>query len=55
MLPRVWARVAMGSAAANLLSPLYLVAKPAAVVIPAGRFSGLVVQTVAGVRIARGR
>ncbi len=55
VLPRVWARVAMGSAAANLLTPLYLVAEPAAIVIPAGRFSGLAVQTVAGVRIARGR
>jgi hypothetical protein len=55
VLPRVWARVAMGSAGANLLTPLYLVAEPAAVVIPAGRFSGLVLQTVAGLRMARGR
>ena len=55
VLPRVWARVAMASAGANLLTPLYLAAEPAAVVIPAGRFSGLVVQTVAGVRMARGR
>jgi hypothetical protein len=54
VLPRAWARVAVGSAAANLLTPLYLVAEPAAVVIPVGRFSGLVVQTVAGLRMARG-
>jgi hypothetical protein len=55
VLPPLWARVAMGSAGANLLTPLYLVAAPAAVVIPAGRFSGLLVQAIAGVRIARGR
>src|SRR5215218_5008471 len=55
VLPRGVARLALGSAGANLLAPLYLVAEPAAVVIPAGRFSGLVVQTVAGLRMARGR
>jgi len=55
VLPPGWSRAAMGSAAANLLTPLYLVAEPAAVVIPVGRFSGLVVQTIAGVRLARGR
>jgi hypothetical protein len=55
VLPGAWARVAMGSAGANLLAPLYLVAEPAAVAIPAGRFSGLVVQTVGGVSMARGR
>jgi hypothetical protein len=55
VLPRAWARVAVASAVANLLTPLYLVAEPAAVVIPAGRFSGLVVQTVAGIRMARDR
>ena len=54
VLSRGLARVALGSAAANLLAPLYLVAEPAAVFIPAGRFSGLVVQSVAGVRMARG-
>jgi hypothetical protein len=54
VLPRGVARVALGSAAANLMTPLYLVAEPAAVFIPAGRFSGLVVQSVAGVRMARG-
>jgi hypothetical protein len=53
-LTRVLARVALCSAAANLLAPLYLVAEPAAVFIPAGRFSGLVVQSVGGVRMARG-
>jgi hypothetical protein len=43
------------SAGSNLLAPLYMIAEPAAVSIPAGRFSGLLVQTVAGVRLARGR
>jgi hypothetical protein len=45
----------MGRVGANLLTPLYLVAEPTAAVVPAGRFSGLVVQTVAGVRMPRGR
>jgi hypothetical protein len=55
VLPQAWARVAMASAGSNLLAPLYMIAEPAAVSIPAGRFSGLLVQTVAGVRLARGR
>ena len=37
------ATMALGSAAAGLLSPLYLVAEPAAWLIPIGRFSGFVV------------
>jgi hypothetical protein len=54
VLPRALAQVAAGSALAGLLSPLYLLAEPAAWLIPVGRFSGLVVTTVAGVRMARG-
>jgi hypothetical protein len=47
------ARLALASAVSGLLSPLYLVAEPAAWFIPAGRFTGLVVTTVAGLRMAR--
>jgi hypothetical protein len=54
VLPPALAGVAAGSALAGLLSPLYLLAEPAAWFIPVGRFSGLVVTTVAGVRMARG-
>jgi len=54
VLPRGVVRTALGSAAAGLLAPLYLVAEPAAWFIPAGRFSGLVVTAIAGVRLARG-
>jgi hypothetical protein len=54
VLPPVLARLAAGSALAGLFSPLYLLAEPAAWLIPVGRFSGLVVTTVAGVRMARG-
>jgi hypothetical protein len=54
VLPPPMARAALGSAAAGLLSPLYLVAEPAAWFIPAGRFSGLLVTGVAAVRLARG-
>jgi hypothetical protein len=53
VLPDGLARVAAGSALAGLLSPLYLVTEPAAWLIPVGRFSGLVVTSVAGVRMAR--
>jgi hypothetical protein len=53
ILPESVARLAAASAAAGLLSPLYLVAEPAAWLIPAGRFSGLVVTAIAGVRMAR--
>jgi len=53
-LPRQLTLVGLGSAAAGLLSPLYLVAEPAAWLIPAGRFSGLLVSGIAGVRLARG-
>jgi len=54
VLPRGVARAAVGSAAAGLLAPLYLVAESAAWFIPAGRFSGLLVTGFAGVRLARG-
>jgi len=52
VLPDGLARVAAGSALAGLLSPLYLVTEPAAWLIPVGRFSGLVVTSVGGVRMA---
>jgi hypothetical protein len=53
-LPRPVAVTALASASACLLSPLYLVAEPLAWFIPAGRFPGLVVSGIAGVRLARG-
>jgi hypothetical protein len=52
-LPRPLALAGLASAAAGLLSPLYFVAKPAAWFIPAGRFSGLLVSGIAGVRLGR--
>jgi hypothetical protein len=42
------------SAASSLLSPLYFVWEPAGWLIPAGRFPGLLVSGIAGVRLARG-
>jgi hypothetical protein len=53
-LPRPLAATALASASASLLSPLYFVAEPAGWFIPVGRFSGLIVTGVAGVRLARG-
>jgi hypothetical protein len=52
-LPRPLALAGLASAAAGLLSPLYFVAEPAAWLIPAGRFSGLLVSGIAGVRLGR--
>jgi len=52
-LPRPLALAGIASGAAGLLSPLYLLAKPAAWFIPAGRFSGLLVSGIAGDRLAR--
>jgi hypothetical protein len=52
-LPRPLALAGLASAAAGLLSPLYFVAKLAAWFIPAGRFSGLLVSGIAGVRLGR--
>jgi len=54
-LPRPLAVAGMASAAASLASPLYFLAEPAGWLIPAGRFSGLVVTGIAGVRLGRGR
>ena len=52
-LPRQLAVAGLASAVAGLLSPLYFVWKPAAWFIPAGRFSGLLVGGIAGVRLGR--
>jgi hypothetical protein len=54
-LPEPVARAALASGAASVASPLYLVAPATAVLIPAGRFSGLVVDGIAAVLLARGR
>jgi hypothetical protein len=52
-LPRSLAVAGLASAATSVASPLYFVAEPAGWLIPAGRFSGLVVSGIAGVRLAR--
>src|SRR5437763_1597272 len=52
-LPRSLAITGLGSAVAGLLSLLYLVTEPAAWFIPRGRFSGLIVGGIAGVRLSR--
>ena len=52
-LPRPLAITGLASAAAGLLSPLYFVWEPAAWLVPAGRFPGLVVSAIAGVRLSR--
>jgi len=52
-LPRPLAIAGLFSAAAGVLSPLYFAWGPAAWLIPAGRFSGLVVCGVAGARLGR--
>jgi hypothetical protein len=52
-LPRPLALAGLASAAAGSLSLLYFVWEPAAWFIPAGRFSGLLVSGIAGVRLAR--
>lgn len=52
-LPRPLAMAGLFSAAVGGLSPLYFVWGPAAWLIPAGRFSGLVVCGVAGARLGR--
>jgi hypothetical protein len=52
-LPRPLALAGLASAAAGSLSPLYFVWEPAAWFIPAGRFSGLLVSGIAGVRLGR--
>jgi hypothetical protein len=52
-LPRPLAVAGLASAAASVASPLYFLAEPAGWLIPAGRFSGLLVSGIAGVRLAR--
>jgi hypothetical protein len=52
-LPRALAVVGLASAAAGVLSPLYFVTERAALLIPAGRVTGLIVSGIAGVRLSR--
>jgi hypothetical protein len=52
-LPRPLAIAGLGSAVAGLLSPLYLVSERLALLIPAGRVTGLIVSGVAGARLGR--
>jgi hypothetical protein len=52
-LPRSLAVAGLASAATSVASPLYFVAEPAGWLITVGRFSGLVVSGIAGVRLAR--
>jgi hypothetical protein len=52
-LPAPLSAAALASGTAGLLSPLCLVAAPAVWLVPAGRFSGLVISGVSGVRMYR--
>jgi hypothetical protein len=52
-LPRPVAILGLISAASGLLSPLYFVKEAAGWFIPVGRFSGLLVSAIAGVRLVR--
>src|SRR5918997_1180744 len=52
-LPRPLAIAGLFSAAAGLLAPLYFVTEHAVWLIPAGRFSGLLVSGIAGARLGR--
>jgi hypothetical protein len=52
-LPRYLAIIALASAAAGVLSSLYFISERAVWFIPAGRFSGLLVVGIAGVRLGR--
>jgi hypothetical protein len=52
-LPRPVAMTGLVSAASGLLSPLYFVKEQAGWFIPVGRFSGLLVSGIAGVRLGR--
>ena len=54
-LPRPVVLTALAAAPPNLLAPLYLLAEPAGWFIPAGRFPGLIVAGIAGVRLSRPR
>jgi hypothetical protein len=51
-LPRPLATAALAAAIPNLLSQLYLLAEPAGLLIPLGRFPGLVISGIAGARLA---
>src|SRR6266511_1800376 len=53
-LPRTVAITGLVSSGSSLLSPLYFVWESAGWLIPAGRFLGLLVSGIAGVRLARG-
>jgi hypothetical protein len=50
-LPRPLAVAGVASAGAAVVSPASLVAQPAMVVIPLGRFSALAVSGIAGARL----
>jgi hypothetical protein len=52
-LPAPLTAAALASGTAGLLAPLCLVAAPAVWLVPAGRFSGLVVSAWSGVRLFR--
>ena len=52
-LPRPLAILGLVSAASGILSPLYFVKESAGWLIPIGRFSGLVVSGIAGVKLGR--
>jgi hypothetical protein len=52
-LPRAAAITGLASVPPNLLGPSYLLAEPAGWFIPAGRFPGLIVAGIAGVRLSR--
>jgi hypothetical protein len=52
-LPRPVAITGLVSAVSGLLSPLYFLEEQAGWFIPVGRFSGLLVSGISGVRIGR--
>lgn len=54
-LPKPLAVAGLVSAAANLLSPVYFATEKVALLIPIGRFSGLLVNGIAGGRLATRR
>ncbi len=52
-LPKPLVVTGLVSAATSIASPLYFLWEPAGWLIPVGRFSGLIVSAVAGVKLAR--
>jgi hypothetical protein len=52
-LPQGLTTAGLASAAAGAMSPLSLVIKPAVLLIPAARVSGLVISAIAGARLSR--